>query len=65
MHWTHTKTAESIKVPFGLMTWVGPIGTIVRYRTRSPKDNGQLLLSENVAVHCKVMTLYGALCKND
>jgi len=35
---THTKTAKSIEMPFGLMTWVGP-----RYRVL---DGGPDLLRE-------------------
>ena len=40
---THTKTAKPIEMPFGMMTRVGPIGTMCWMGTRSPKGKGQFL----------------------
>ena len=28
--WTHTKTAEPIEMPFGLMSWLGPGDSVLR-----------------------------------
>jgi len=32
--------------------------------TRSPKEKWQAIFDGNLASHCKVMKLYGELCKN-
>jgi len=56
---THTKTAEPIEVPFGLMT---PVGSryYVLDEGPDPQRKGQYL-GANVTAHCKVMGHYGAL----
>jgi len=49
---THTKTAELIEMPFGLMTRVGSRYHVL-YGEPDPKRRGNFL--GNVADHCKVM----------
>ena len=59
---THTKTAEPIEMPVGLMTRVG-----FRYHVlcRGPDPpRGMGTFGGNVAAPCKVMGHYGARCKN-
>jgi len=51
---THTKTAELIEMPFGLMTRVGPMCHVLDGEHDPPKEKGQCL-DENVAACCKVM----------
>jgi len=50
---SHTKTAEPIEMPFGMMTWVGRRYHVLDDGTRSPKGKGEFL--GNVVAHCKVM----------
>jgi len=50
---THTKMAEPIDMPFGMMTRVGP-GYHVLDGGPNPAGEGAVL-GENVLAHCKVM----------
>jgi len=61
-HWQcivqHTKTAEPIEMPFGLITWVGP--RYVLDGGPDPQGKGQFL--GDIAHHCKVMGNSMASC---
>ena len=50
---THTKTAELIWMPFGMMTRVGPRYHVLDGGPGHPRGRGNLW--GNVAAHCKVM----------
>ena len=57
---THTKTAELIEMPFGLMTWVDHRYHVLHGGPDPQRERGSF--GENVASHCKVMGHSTMLC---
>jgi len=51
--WTHTKTAEPIQMPFGLMTRVGHRYHVLDGGPDAPREGA--ILGENVEGHCNVI----------